>query len=561
MYRLIDYISSRRSTRLSFVGNLHLPRRVVDVALILFLAATLVWIIGFRFFGLVFNDDECYMGLSCRYYRQQPIAMLSFYIGRIALNVFGDQVITLRLLAAVCYLGAMLLPSWYFYHRTGNWRWTVFITAVGLIIATSLKISYYGWDSGAIFFTSVLLTLLTAYIHAPSKWKAMAVGAGLAALILARVPSSAIALPAMLYGISTGCRRHGYMWRTTVVELAYVAAAFIVTALLLVMLMTGGITEYIACWTPENIITGHNVRDFMHGFLPWLKWDAMYITNIYWIRKYYFLSLLLLVPLLPCSRLLPGVVFTLCLSYRAVACEKVLETDYYFIGLTILLYPFVHNILNRYRAEGRSLPRIDIPMTVLVVLFALLPAIGSDRMLMRVSYFYSYPLLMINLYRWRNGMLLWCMLLMAVPALSFGISRCIDRWRTMEPMEHVVPYHSMIMEHVSFSDYISPLGGVVERLRHEGKRYSAFGEFRYGPMYLYDNREPFMLNSFHYYYKDDTRRLLGCYTDSLDAIIVAQQDLKSMSYREIRAEIEAKGFECSDTAGMYEIFIRNGSRN
>lgn len=100
--------------RLPLLWRVSVPGALVRGAVWAFLAAALVWTVGCKFYGVVANKDECYMALCCRGWGEQPVAMLSFFTGWIAMRVFGDQVITLRLLAMACYLVAILMPVWYF---------------------------------------------------------------------------------------------------------------------------------------------------------------------------------------------------------------------------------------------------------------------------------------------------------------------------------------------------------------------------------------------------------------------------------------------------------------
>lgn len=118
--------------RLPLLWRVSVPGALVRGAVWAFLAAALVWTVGCKFYGVVANKDECYMALCCRGWGEQPVAMLSFFTGWIAMRVFGDQVITLRLLAMACYLVAILMPVWYFYHRTGNRLWSVYLLPLSL---------------------------------------------------------------------------------------------------------------------------------------------------------------------------------------------------------------------------------------------------------------------------------------------------------------------------------------------------------------------------------------------------------------------------------------------
>ena len=137
------------------------------------------------------------------------MAMLSFFTGWIAMRVFGDQVITLRLLAMACYLVAILMPVLYFYRRTGNRLWSVYLFAVVTVVVQCTHIYFYGWDAGAYPYESAMLTLSMCYIDSPSRRKEVLTGCLLGALGMVRVPALVLAGPAaVLVAVAAG-RRHG----------------------------------------------------------------------------------------------------------------------------------------------------------------------------------------------------------------------------------------------------------------------------------------------------------------------------------------------------------------
>ena len=89
-------IQEFRGVRLPLLWRVSVPGALVRGAVWAFLAAALLWTVGCKFYGVVANKDECYMALCCRGWGEQPVAMLSFFTGWIAMRVFGGQVVTLR---------------------------------------------------------------------------------------------------------------------------------------------------------------------------------------------------------------------------------------------------------------------------------------------------------------------------------------------------------------------------------------------------------------------------------------------------------------------------------
>ena len=181
-----------------------LPHRIVRTGVWVMFLVAFVWFVGCSFFGKVLNQDECYMYLCCRYYADQPIAMLAFYVGWEWMRLFGDQVISLRLLGVVSYILAALFPVYYFYRRTHNFTWAVFLFTVLLVVIESGRIMFYGWDSGAYVYESALLTVCMFYVDKPSLSKCILTAVILVLMILARIPAAVLGIPVTLWVISCG---------------------------------------------------------------------------------------------------------------------------------------------------------------------------------------------------------------------------------------------------------------------------------------------------------------------------------------------------------------------
>ena len=561
---MIDIRKNRqefRGVRLPLLWRVSVPGALVRGAVWAFLAAALLWTVGCKFYGVVANKDECYMALCCRGWGEQPVAMLSFFTGWIAMRVFGDQVITLRLLAMACYLVAILMPVWYFYRRTGNRLWSVYLFAVVTVVVQCTHIYFYGWDAGAYPYESAMLTLSMCYIDSPSRRKEVLTGCLLGALGMVRVPALVLAGPAaVLVAVAAG-RRHGRpaseIWRA--VGRGFVS--FAATALLLMTVMKGSPAAYFATWVPENIITGHTLRDVAYGYLDWMLEDLDNHIDSYHYWRDSFAALALLLLLGRRSRPVAGVLLLAAVCYRRALLHHSVELPWHLIIIVLLSLAPLHNAVARHIRHAAGAVHVDRLKLALILIYAFVPVAGSDRIMMRITFFYSIPLVMVWLYPLRGGIVRWFLAFMTVPALCAGIYGRVSDYGRCEPIDRLLPYHRYIIDYPGNAAYLVPLRSVAARLEREGKRFGTFGEDRYGPPYLYEKDAPYLLNAFHNYYPAATEAVLRDMCRHLDALFVQPRDTPALTFAEIDNIIRSEGFAPAGTdAGGYRVYEKKEAR-
>lgn len=552
--RAIYAIRKFNGFHIPIVGDIRINGRLTDYAVLALFVGTTLWFFIIPFIGLAWSEDECYMALSCRNYTEQPIAMLSFYAGWVAMKVFGDQIITLRMLASVSYFIAIMIPCCYFLRKTGNRRWTMFLAVVCMALVRGREMNHYGWDAAPSALESALLMLCVLYVGNPSVRKACWTGAVLGLLILARVPAGLTALPICALAIVWGARRAGQGRRFLMRSLALGAVMMFAAMLICALVMRGSVKGYIDSWNADNIITGHGLKDLKMGFLDHAVDDLRFIADRYKANLPLILTIPFLLLLDRKSRLVPGAVMIVLLAYCKYVGRDSITAPHYFVPLALLLFPWLHNMVAKYIRRTGSIVKIDPAVIFLVISFAFVPAVGSDRFMVRLAFFYSLPILMVGLYPWRNGILKWIMAIILLPALLFSMLQRMNELRCMRPEDDRLPYHKWVREFYEFDEFVEPVDTLTDRLRSEGKRFSAFGSCHYAPIYLFGEGKPFKLNAFHYYYKNETLELLDMYTDSLDAILVRPDDLEAMTFTEIDSEFASRGFARTDSAGEYYVY-------
>lgn len=539
---------------LPFIGRLQPSVSVVHISLWVLLAITLVWFFSNPFFGILDDQDEAYMVLCCKDYQAQPLAMLTFFTGKLWMDIFGEQILALRMLASVCYIVAALFPVGYFYHRTGNKYWAVLLFVVVLINQRCDYFRIYNWDTGAYPWESIMLTLLMCYIDSPSRRKALAVGILLAFMVMARTPVLLIGLPVCAVVLAMGARKAGFSAAEVWKNLLVAGMSFLIMVFVCVILMEGSWSGYMMAWNTDNIISGHGTDAIGSSYLPRFLHTVNFEINTYRFWRDSIVAILVLLLLSKRSRDAVGLCLLVFLCLRRAFHHQVALTAWAFVPMVLLFYPPVYNFVARRlgqvtEGEPESIIKIDCLKVFTVLSFAFLPAVGSDMFVMRIVFFYSIPLLMVPLYRYRNGILKWILILMTVPALSSSIWHRYQDLRIMTPVDNLLPHHCLIVDMPQSPVYMADVAPKLKALKNEGKRIGFFGEDRYGASFMFVKEKPFKFNTFHYYSSRDAEIFLREFSRNHDVVVVREHSVPSIPYKEVRMILLEEGFEEKDKTG------------
>ena len=509
--------------RIPFVGKWSAPRWLVSACVYGWFALVVVWFIGECFFGCGVNSDEYYMALCCRDYANQPIAMLTFYVGWLATQLFGDQLITLRLLGYFSVLVGVGVPGWYCYRKTHSLRWVLFIVSCVLVtVRSQWLLKWYGWDLGPIMFEGILITLVISLYDRLTLRRVAGIGAVAALTVLARVPTAVVVVPvcfaALWYAIKDiPDRRRCYLRYAGVGVLSFLSIF-----MLCVWVMKGSPVAYVASWQVDNIINGHGVQDFPM-FLAYLKWDAHIELCGIWVSKYALAGIVLLCLFSRRCRYVPALIFLGYLFYRKLMLPNGMCVPGLTFSLIVILFPFMYNLKSQVLGENSHLA-IDMRKFWTILVFGLVVVIGSDRMILRIGYYYMFPLLLIPLYPVRRGMIFWTMLFFTLPSFVFSVNYRITNRATYRSMEEEMPSHKYILEDHNLDLYISPCGQVIDFMNHEGTRVTTFSDGRNEILYLYGKGRPYRFNLWHLYTEEEYISALDDFTSSQDAIVVEYHD-------------------------------------
>lgn len=506
-------------------------------------AASLLLFIAGSFRGTIFLQDEGYQALNCLYYSDSPIAMLSFYMGHLAVSLFGNELIVLRLLTRLCYIVAIGLPLIYYYRRTGNAFMTLGTAAFLMVyLSYSFYFKFYGWDVGAYPFMSALLVCLMTYIDHPTRVKALIAGALCAALTLARIPAI-VAIPVMLLTICLAWPRGER--RRSLPDILWAVAAFAVASVALILLMKGSISAYIDSWKPENIITGHDTGiDNLRRLMRWTCDDLEQFKRV----PFFYFTILSITALALVYRRMWGRTgwwFAIGLSVSFLIVMIFQWHGAVAIGLYLLpLVLFAMIWVISHYAHG--LGKRDALRVLLVIAFSLIAVVGSDRILQRFGFFYCIPLLMSIVYRYRQPIFSRVVaLIMLFTIFPRGVYECynfVAGYRDGQMIHEELPHHKLIYNSPEEWQSLSGEAPVVDQLRRDGIRYAFFGNGHYVYEYIYNSENPAHLQWFHYYDPEEIARWVKAYTSELDAVFLRNEDLQFLSFESTDSLFRANGF-------------------
>ncbi len=541
--------------RIPFMEKWSVPDWLVGVCVYSWFVMVVIWFIANCFFGLGTFNDECYMALCCRDYAEQPMAMLTFFGGWLAIHLFGDQIITLRLLMCFSLFIGIGVPCWYCYRRTGSLRWGLFTASCVLVYVLSSQYKFYGWDYGPIMYAGPLITLIVSLYDRITVTKVIGVGSFAALTILARVPAAIIVVPLCfisLWFATKGIPRRGYSyWRYAGIGFL----SFIAVALICVTVMKGSPAAYIESWRSENIITGHGLREAYNLYYGIAKYDVNLIICMAWVEKYALASIVVLLFFSRRSRFLPALILLSYLFYRKLMIPNCMNVPRATFDLMIILFPFIYNLKSKLLGE-RSRIEVDFRKFWTIIAFVLVMAVGSDRILLRINYYYMLPLLLVALYPVRRGIIFWAMLFIIMPNFIFAVDERMKEISCYRPMKDVLPYHNYIYDEKNAAVNFFPLRPVTDVMKQEGKRIVSFGEGRYTPSYLYEDGKPYRINAFHLYYMDEMARRLDDFLSCHDCAVVRNWGGMIYTREDMRRMMRERDFYITAVVGEYVVFER-----
>lgn len=455
----------------------------------------------------VYDRDSAYQALCVLHYEESPLAMLSFYVGNLWLKLFGNELLHLRWLMALCYQASVAMACAYMYRRL---RRPLLTAAVFMTMCVAFRYSgmwLYGWDAGAYPWMTLAALTLLLYGERPSAGRIALVGAAAAAMALSRVPTLA-ALPLIL-GVIVYVRRAAG-WRAAVGDCAVGLAAFAAVALALILLMVGSVEAYVDAWNPDNVINGHFDKEWID--YRW-KYLLLTVTNCYYPMICCFACACFLVRLRRWRRAAWAACILLVAAMSVSSQRFVMTQAVYPAGLfesyfwVVFFLPLLYNATHQRRVAVAWLPLL------IIVGCSWVAAVGSDGFLERQMALTTIPLLLAHVnadcYRRVLGRFVG---LAALAALAMFVAMITFNTNGLTFDYGRYPHLSGITERYrpgGGSEWVYQTLPEIERLEAQGLDYAVVGTDRYIFDYVFKGKTAYSLHHFHHRNLEDDAKYIG----------------------------------------------------
>lgn len=477
------------------------PYLPASTSLVANITATLMVVAGIylTFSGLCYIDpgqDELYQALCVRGYADSPLAMLTFRIGALWCEIFGDRLLALRGLMSLCHLTSIGLGCAYFYHRTHKMIPCAFLFMLlsGMLTYTAMFI--YNWDTGAYPFIVLSLLATLYYMSAKTPVAAAFIGISSALMVLSRIPTICI-LPLFPVIIVRTALKSGSVRRPSVIitrDLLTGIVAFVLTATITIMLMCG-METYIRSWNPDNIITGHtSLSDYLGrlvelgipNLLLWGVTGLLYLAS--WLIVKFRQTLFAIIASIFSIIAIVAVASVLLNKIDAPTADFGIAQGT--LVITLLYLPLRHRFID---------PATACPSDRLwtIVAFSLVAAVGSNGIAERPLALPLIPIICAYIYPYRNLTISCYFIIMMLLTLKMSLGITRNNRETHQLTTSLERFEGLKFSKQAMQLW-KPIIATVNTLQAEGHTVRFWGLYKYHFQYAFNSDCTRTHNLYHY---------------------------------------------------------------
>jgi hypothetical protein len=353
----------------------------------LILLMSLAYSLVFIFYGIDFTDSFYYINL-CKDYTSSPMIILTLLIGKCWMLLFGDSLISLRVLNWVILILTIFLP-FIMLIPSNSRKENLKYLSISIILITILNDNVFGGDVCTLFFLALSISFLIKFLRSNKLIHLLLYGITSSLLILVRFPNILI-LPAsaIIFGIIGYSKNYQKPGKEKILlsffkTIGTYFSICILLCTLIIMIVYGSVSEFTSrlSFSIGNIDESHSIipmfrvycRDFIKLFQYTgvcvliflivnnnLKFNGL-IQKIFRFSAVIFLALFLKVEI--------GIMkynWNISLFYSAIVCSILIS----------------YSVLYVQNKEYNKLILISI-----VLFFSIIPVLGSNTGLLKFSYF------------------------------------------------------------------------------------------------------------------------------------------------------------------------------
>ena len=383
---------SKRSKTIKFL--------IVSIPIIVGIIMTFVW---YNFHSL--PGDEIYQAICVQNFKEAPLGILTFLIGKIWTDIFGFSLINLRILTLIEGILAIGVASIFCFYVTKNAILSSFAFLFGCVLIKYGGFPIYNWDSGTYLFDSLAIFILLTIINRPTGIKCFLLGISIGFITLGRLPSGIFLILAIII-IYIAYRYKKYSFNFQKVVLC-ILAGWIITLFLILSLAYGSPFLYFQSIADGNIVSGHSLTSDRTSLIKRLWVITLYCSQK-WVPASGCMLIAVIIPkvknkIIQLSIFIIWFVFCIIYSYSVANTEKFIPFSLggdapVVLGL-LSFYPLYCIFTNRH-----STPYVNIQLWAIVAML-LSVMFGSDAYFERASSFFLTPFLIAILWQARYSYL------------------------------------------------------------------------------------------------------------------------------------------------------------
>lgn len=339
--------------------------------------------------------DEEYQLLCMADYRNNPLSGFTMYIGYLWSHYIGeDSFISFRILAYLCNTVSILIPSCYYFIKTGKLFQSACIFFVLQLAISAFGLFSYEWDSMSYLTITLCCVAALSYYECHAHYKVVTLGLLGAVCIYSRIPNIAL-IPVVLLLIAVTDMRI----KVKIVDYAIFLVSLLLGSEILNLLIWGGHEEFLKSWNTDNVITGHNSIIGMVVAQFWSSYHRVFRDMALWLAIFSSVWYVCHVAKRKSGKIF-GTAFIGLLTLSLFLMIRATTHDYHnyyieFFLFTVLLLPAIAV----YRKQPVKRPLI---YSLILLGFSLVSMAGSDIGIAKLLCFPLIPLALCELRKFKS---------------------------------------------------------------------------------------------------------------------------------------------------------------
>ena len=425
------------------------------------------------------------------------MGLLSFYEGYIFQKIFGERIICLRILTQLNMLASISIVSWYYWRKTHNYQITALSLVTCALLCRICAELLYDWNTAAYPFLVLGAIAMLEYLSCSKLKNTLFLGVALALMTLAKF-TLIVSLPGAIIFLFIANK-----FNKGIKDSSILILAFIVTMLVGYLIILGSPINWIDCWSPNNIITGHD--NLILIVRPFKSIPRLLVEGVPLLVAFFFSQNISCLR----TRLHTSIAFALSLILLFALNFSIVRMVLWFmmadrplVGYSSMAVGFIFVLTifhNRF-------DKIKIIKIVSIFAFTIVIGFGSDVMFYRPIWFLTLPLVLIYSQIDNRTLKLW-LSLSILTSMSYFAYTINNYTRANTSSHNDYPRIAGMMETPEHSAWLSELLTDINDNVPDINDATVAGQGKYLVNYLLTDGAGYQNNFFHYIDHSETEHV------------------------------------------------------